>query len=311
MTQARANPAESTTAESATGGGLPRGTNLALLTGIACYVIWGGFPLFWPLLDAASPVEVLAHRMVWSCASALVVMLVVRHPWGWVKQLSGRSWLLLVAAAVVISFNWGGFIYAVNSGHVVESSLGYFINPLVSLVLGRVVFGERLDARGKVGAALAFAGVVIIAAGSWRTLWISLLLAGTFGAYGALKKSLTIPALPGLLVESGIMLVPSLIYLFVLESRGQGHWTAPNMWWLFMLGGLLTMVPLWLFAIAAKGLPLGTVGVLQYIAPTSQFLLGLFVFGQHVSAGYWAGLVVVWIGCLVYLSGMLRQTRRQ
>ena len=278
---------------------------MALVTGLSCYLLWGVFPLFWPLLSVASAVEVLAHRMIWSFTSALVILLVTRHSWGWLRDLTVRRWLLLAAAAVVISFNWGAFIYAVNSGHVVESSLGYFINPLVSMLFGRLFFGERFDARSRVGIVLAFVGVLVIAFDSWRTLWISLVLAFSFGIYGVLKKSIPIPALPGLLIESGIMLVPSLVFVGWLESRGQGHFTAPNMWWLFMAGGLITMIPLWLFAYSARGLPLSTVGVMQYIAPTMQFLLGVLFFRQQVSAEYWTGLVVVWTGCLVYASGLL------
>lgn len=291
----------------------PKATRLALVTGLSCYLLWGVFPLFWPLLAAASAVEVLAHRMIWSFASALVILLVTRHSWGWVRELTAKRWLLLGAAAVVISFNWGAFIYAVNSGHVVESSLGYFINPLVSMLFGRLFFGERFDARNRVGITLAFIGVLVIAFDSWRTLWISLVLAFSFGIYGALKKSIPMPALPGLLVESGIMLVPSLVLVGWLETHGQGHFGAPNMWWLFMAGGLITMVPLWLFAHSARGLPLGTIGVMQYIAPTMQFLLGVLLFRQPVSSEYWFGLVVVWTGCLVYASGLVgaARTRQQ
>lgn len=286
-----------------------QGTNLALATGLSCYLLWGVFPLFWPLLAAASAVEVLAHRMIWSFVSALVILLLIRHPWAWLKDLTAKRWLLLAAAAVVISFNWGGFIYAVNSGHVIESSLGYFINPLVSMLFGRIFFGERFDVRSRVGILLAFVGVLIIAFDSWRTLWISLMLALSFGIYGVLKKSIPIPALPGLLVESGIMLIPSLAFVWWVESRGQGQFTAPNMWWLFMVGGLITMIPLWLFAYSARGLPLSTIGVMQYIAPTMQFLLGVLLFRQSVSTGYWIGLIVVWVGCAVYITGLVAAAR--
>ncbi|MGA4670848.1 EamA family transporter RarD [Propionibacteriaceae bacterium Y1923] len=289
----------------------PTRPNVALLTGVACYLMWGVFPLFWPLLDEAGAVEVLAHRMIWSFVSALVILVLLRHPWGWLRELTVRKWLLLAAAAVVISFNWGGFIYAVNSGHVVESSLGYFINPLVSMLFGRVFFGERFDVRSRVGILLAFVGVMVIAFDSWRTLWISLLLAFSFGTYGALKKTITLPALPGLLVESGIMLVPCLAYVVWLEANGQGHWSHPNLWWLFIMGGLITMIPLWLFAFSARGLPLSAIGLLQYIAPTMQFLFGVLLFRQQVSAAYLGGLVIVWTGCLVYITGLVKGARER
>ena len=281
----------------------------ALAAGIGCYVLWGVFPLFWPLLGAASPVEVLAQRIVWSCVAAGLAMVVLRQSWDWLAKLRGRTLLLLVAASAVIAVNWGTFIYAVNTNHVVESSLGYFINPLVNLVLGRVLFGERLDRMGRVGAVLALIGVVVISIGNWRTLWISLLLAGSFGIYGALKKTVRIAPLPGLFVESGLMLVPSLIFLVIWEGQGRGHFVSP-LWWLFIAGGVLTMVPLWLFAVGARGLPLGTLGILQYIGPTMQFLLGLIVFGQNVSLGYWVGIVIVWLGCACYVAGMWWRARR-
>lgn len=286
-----------------------RGTDVALLTGVGCYVLWGLFPLFWPLLGRASAVEVLAHRMVWSFVAALLAILLLRQRWTWLRTMTPRRWLLLVIAALVISANWGVYIFAVNSGHVVEGSLGYFINPLVNLLFGRLFFSERLDRLGRVGAALAFVGVAVIAAGNWRTLWISLVLALSFGIYGALKKTIPIPPLPGLLVESGVMLLPALFFLVTLESSGRGHVGVPNYWWLFPVSGVVTLIPLWLFATAARGLPLGTLGVLQYIGPTIQFLLGLVVFGQRPSTVYWLGLVVVWVGCAVYLWGLRRRGR--
>ena len=147
------------------------------------------FPLFWALLAQAGPLEVLAERIVWSAVATGIALLITGAGFGWVRpSLAGGQWRALLLASVVITVNWGMFIFAVNTGHVVESSLGYFINPLVNLVLGWWLFGERLDRWGWVGALLALAGVIVISARSWHTVWISLLLAGSFGAYGAIKK---------------------------------------------------------------------------------------------------------------------------
>ncbi|WP_203568347.1 EamA family transporter RarD [Aestuariimicrobium ganziense] len=283
----------------------------ALLSGVAAYAMWGLFPLFWVLLADAGAVETLAHRIVWSLVAVAVALAVGRGSFAWVRPTLAAHGLQMMAAAALIAVNWGMFIYAVTSNHTVESSLGYFINPLVNLVLGWLVFGERLDRFGRIGALLAFVGVVVISAQSWRTVWISLVLAGSFGLYGMVKKKTSVPALQTLFLESLLLLVPSLAWLGWLAARGEGRFgTDWGLTGLFLVSGALTALPLFFFALAAKGLPLGTLGVLQYIGPTGQFLIGWLLFDQGVSLVWWIGMVVVWSGCVVYLVGMVRRQRR-
>lgn len=278
---------------------------------MAAYVFWGVFPLFWVLLDRAAPLEVLAQRILWSVVVTAIALLVTGQGWRWLRpSLAGGQWRALALASVVITVNWGMFIFAVNTGHVVESSLGYFINPLVNLVLGWWLFGERLDRWGRTGALLALVGVIVISARSWHTVWISLLLAGSFGAYGAIKKKASIPALRGLFVESSFMAPLCLVYVVGLQVAGASHFGEPRLTALFAVSGVITAIPLFLFAVAARGLPLGTLGVLQYVAPTMQFLIGVFVTHQRIDPIWWVGLPIVWLGCIVYLIGLFRQRRR-
>lgn len=283
----------------------------ALLTGVACYTLWGLFPLYWPLLKPAGALEILGCRVLFSLLFVAVVLLVLRRPWDSLWRQVVVRWRPLLAASVLIAVNWLTYIWAVNAGHVVEASLGYFINPLVNIGLGMVVFRERLSRQGVIGCALAAMGVTVVAAGNWRTVWIALALAFSFGGYGVVKKTAPLGALEGLLVESAVLAPLSLGWELHLAAAGHAHLgSSLRATLLLVLAGVLTAVPLWLFASAAPHIPLGTLGVLQYIAPTLQFLMGLFVFGQHVSTGYWLGLVLVWAGSLVYLWWAVGTTRR-
>lgn len=279
-----------------------------LIAGVGAYALWGLFPLYWPWLKPAGPFEILAHRIVWSFVFVAVVLLILRTPWGWVKSVFERAHLpRYLAMSLLIAVNWGVYILAVNSGHVVEASVGYFINPLVNVVLGMVFFGEHLGRGGRIGALLAFGGVLVLGWGSLPTLWISLLLAGSFGFYGVAKKKTTLPALQGLLVESGFLALPSAGYLVFLGLTGSlqmGHVATTDL--LMVMSGPVTVLPLWLFALAATRLPLGVVGVLQYLAPTVQLILGITLFGEKVSPAYWAGLILIWVGSVFYLTSTLR-----
>lgn len=285
----------------------------SILAGLACYLAWGLFPLFFPLLKPAGALEILSGRVVFSLFFVTIALLGTRQGWGWVREVfaSGQG-CLLGLAAVLIGGNWLTYIWAVNSNHVVEASLGYFVNPLVSIALGMVVLGERLSHAGRVGCALATVGVAVIASQAWRTVWISLALALTFGFYGLVKKRVRVTALQGLFLESAFLSPLALGWMAWLAATGTGQFTrSPRALVLLVVAGLLTAVPLWLFAIAAPGIPLGTLGILQYVGPTIQFLLGLFVFHQDVSLRFWTGLVLVWMGCTVFVAGAVGASRRR
>ncbi|QIK72645.1 EamA family transporter RarD [Propioniciclava coleopterorum] len=294
--------------------GAPRlgGEATGLLAGVGAYVIWGFFPLLFPLLKPAGPLEILAHRVLWSMAAVGIVLLLLRRPWGWVRRALGRGrlgWTL--AASLLIGGNWLTFIWAVNNNHVVESSLGYFINPLVNIVLGVFLFGERMSRGGLIGTILAGIGVVVIAWENWAGLWVSLTLAATFGLYAVVKKRATLPALEGLFLESGVLSPLALGYWTFLAATGASTFgVGAQHTGLLVLAGVLTALPLWMFAVAAPRLPLGVVGVLQYLGPTIQFLLGITVFGQVVTPSYWLGLILVWCGSAVFLWSVFNRTQR-
>lgn len=285
----------------------PISRNRALGAAVAAYLLWGFLPPFLATLKPAGPLEILAHRVVWSFALVLLALLLLRSRWDWLRTrvFTRRTILPLVAAAVLVGTNWLVYIWAVANGHVVEASLGYFINPLVNVLLGVLLFRERLSVGSRVGGGIALLGVVVISAGSWQGLWVSLALAFSFGLYGVVKKRSTLTALQGLLIESALLTPLALPYLLWLGSDGQfGSAWAISV--LLVAAGAVTALPLWFFAVAAPRLEFGVLGVLQYVAPTIQFLLGITVFGEHVSGVYWAGLICVWIGSIVYLTLTIR-----
>lgn len=281
-----------------------------MVAGVVAYLLWGVFPLYWHAVSAASALEILAHRIVWSLVSVVVVLMLLRTPRSWLRSVFNRRKLpRMAAASILIAVNWLTYIWGVNAGYVVETSLGYFINPLFNVVVGVLAFGERLGRLGRIGVALAAGGVVVIAWESWRTLWISLLLTVSFGLYGAAKKRASLPALQGLAVESGLLAPLAVAYLAWLgASGGLVFGTDAGVTTLLMVGGPVTLLPLWLFAVAAPRIPFGVVGILQYVAPTIQFLLGITFFGQHVVPSYWAGLVLVWVGSAAYLTEAVRRS---
>lgn len=279
----------------------------ALTAAVAAYVLWGFLPPFLAALQPAGMLEILAHRIVWSFVIVLAILLALRGGWGWLRTsvFTRKAMPSLVIAATMIGLNWLIYIWAVNNHHVVEASLGYFINPLVNVLFGVLLFGERLGLGARIGGAIVLAGVVVISAGSWQGLWVSLSLACSFGLYGVVKKKASLTALQGLLVESGLLAPLALPYLLWLGPAGQ-FGQAAGLTSLLVLAGAVTALPLWLFAVAAPRLPFGVLGVLQYLAPTIQFLLGITVFGEHVSVPYWIGLIGVWVGSAIYLTLTIR-----
>ncbi|GLW65880.1 protein RarD [Actinomadura rubrobrunea] len=285
-----------------------------MLYGIAAYGLWGLFPLYWPLLKPAGPVEILAHRIMWSLAAALVLCAALRH-WSWVRALTRRRVLLLSVAALVISANWGTYIYAVNTGQTIEASLGYFINPLISILLGVAVFRERLRAGQWTAVGLGAAAVAVLTADYGRLPWIALVLACSFGVYGLIKKYANTPSVESLAVETAAMFAPAFVLALVLEADGSaafGHHGLGNM--VLLAGaGVVTAIPLLLFNASATRIPLSVVGMLQYLAPVLQFLIGLLVQHEDMPASRWIGFLLVWAALVVLtVDGMSagRRTRR-
>ncbi|MER7707960.1 EamA family transporter RarD [Kitasatospora sp. NPDC097605] len=285
--------------------------------GFAAYGIWGLFPLFWPLLEPAAADDILANRMVWSLV-AVVLLLVVQRHWGWIRPLlrQPRRLAMLGAAATVISVNWGVYIWAVNAGHVVETSLGYFINPLVTIAFGVLVLKERLRAAQWVAVGIGALAVAVLTVGYGRLPWIALTLALSFATYGLLKKTVGLSGLESLAAESAFMFPFALGYLVYLQVSGRGtfgHAVSGEYGWghsgLLMLSGVITAVPLLFFGAAAVRVPLSMLGLLQYLAPVFQFLIGIAVFHESMPPARWAGFALVWAALAVLTWDALRRVR--
>ncbi len=280
------------------------------LFGAASYGLWGLFPLYWPLLDPASPWEVLAHRMVWSLlVAALLVGLTHRGPAVRRVLASKRTLGRLAAAALLLSVNWGVYIYGVDTGHVLDTSLGYFVNPIVTVLLGVVVLRERLRPVQWAGVGVATLAVVVLTAQAGRVPWIALVLACSFGAYGLLKKTVGVPAVEGFTVETMVLAPLATGYLLL---AGGGGWAAhgPGHALLLASTGLVTTIPLLLFAGAASRLPLYLLGFLQYLAPSLQFAIGVGVRHEPLPVLRVVGFVLVWVGLVVFSADLFRHRRR-
>lgn len=284
-----------------------------LLYGIGAYGMWGLVPLFWPLLKPSGAVEILAHRMVWSLAVVAIALLVVRR-WAWVRELLGqpRKIGLLVVAAVTISVNWGLYIWSVNTGHVVEASLGYFINPLVTIAIGVLLLKERLRPAQWTAVGVGLAAVLVLAIGYGQPPWISLTLAFSFATYGLVKKKVNIGGLESLAAETVILFVPALGYLLWLGASGDATFGPEGAGHAALLAatGVVTAVPLVCFGAAAIRVPLSTLGLLQYLAPVFQFLLGILYFHEAMPAERWAGFALVWTALTILTWDALRTARR-
>ena len=280
--------------------------------GLAAYGLWGVVPLFWPLVARAGSVEILAHRVVWSfLISVVLVAVTVRR--GFFRRMARRRTLILLgSAAAIVSVNWGTYIWSVNHGHVVETALGYYINPILSILLGVIVLRERLSPLQWTSVGLAVAAVAVLTIDYGTLPWIALVLAVSFATYGFIKNRLGAGAVDSLAVESALLTPFALAYLGWLELSGQasfGH----HGWGLNLLlaaTGLVTLVPLLFFASAASRLPLSTLGLLQYLAPTLQFLLGISYFGESMSPGRWVGFGLVWLALVIMTTDGLRRARR-
>ena len=285
---------------------------LGVLSGLAAYSLWGLFPLYFPLLEPAGGLEIVAHRVLWSLVFVGLLLTVRRH-WSQVRGLvsDGRRLLVLTGAALLIAVNWLVFVYGVNSGQVVETSLGYFINPLVSVLLGVVVFSERLRVLQWVAVGIAAVAVTVLTVDYGRPPWIALALAASFGLYGVMKKLVRVEAAPGLFVETALVAVPAAVVLAVLHSDGHGTFGNEGAGHALLLAscGIATAVPLLLFAAAARRIPLSTVGLLQYLTPLMQLAIGVFVYEEPMPPARLAGFVIVWVALAVFTVDSLRHAR--
>ena len=282
-----------------------------LLFGLGAYAIWGVFPGFFPLLKPAGPGEVLAHRVVWTLVFMAGLMVALRR----VSDLRGldrRTWLLLTCASAMISTNWLIYIYAVNSQHVVDAALGYYINPLVSVLIGVLVFGERLNRAQAAALLIAVAAVALLALGVGGQPMIAVGLAVSFGLYGAIKKVVRVDPRVSVTVETAIAAPFALVYLAVLYVGGHSQFAnhGPGHVGLMLLCGPVTAVPLLFFAAAAQRLPLITIGLLQYLTPSMQLTWGLVIGEEPMSATRWTGFALIWIALAIFTTDGLVRTFR-
>ncbi|ORA38798.1 EamA family transporter RarD [Mycobacterium aquaticum] len=282
-----------------------------MLYGAAAYIWWGLCPGFFLLLLPAGALEVLAHRIVWSAVFLLLVLALARRL-GDLRRLRARTWLQLLAAAALISVNWGTYIYAVTNGHVVDAALGYFINPLVSVALGVVVFRERINRWQAVALIIAVAAVAVLTAQVGAPPYIAVVLAVSFGLYGLVKKVVAADPRVSVAVETLLALPLAAGYLIALGVLGQGHFlnNGAGHAALLLLAGPVTAIPLLLFAAAAQRLPLVTLGLLFYLNPGLQMAWGVFIGHEPMPLGRWVGFALIWLALIIMTAGALGRRAR-
>jgi chloramphenicol-sensitive protein RarD len=281
--------------------------------GLGAHFLWGLMPLYWKLLHDSGAIELLSHRIVWSMVT-IVALILIRRRFAQVRAILSdprRRWAL-VAAAFLISANWAGFIWGVTNDHVVETSLGYFITPLFTVLLGVVVLHERLRPAQWVALGIAFLAVAGLAIEYGRPPWVALVLTFSFGFYGLVKKKVNTGAVEGMAIETAVVTPLALAVVVALTARGDATATAngPGYFALMVLGGPLTALPLLLFGGAATRISLTTLGLLQYLGPSLQFLLGVIVYHEAMSVMRWVGFGLVWLALVIFTGDGLLFRRR-
>ncbi|MCA1652857.1 MAG: EamA family transporter RarD [Sphingomicrobium sp.] len=283
------------------------------LLGIAAYAFWGVLPIYFKWLQVVPPVSIVAHRICWSLLILIVLVTAVR---GWSSVRSAlrqrRTMLLLTASAALIAVNWLLYVYAVNSGHILAGSLGYYLNPLANILLGRFFLKEHLSRLQWAAVGIAAAGIAVLAAGALGQLWISLILCMSFASYGFVRKIVAAEALTGLTIETALLTPLALAWLFATHQAGTPA-LAPSahIGWLLAFSGIATSVPLLLFTAAARRLPYSTIGMLQFIAPTLQFLVAVFLYGEPFTRAHAIAFSAIWIALALYVAALLAAARRE
>jgi chloramphenicol-sensitive protein RarD len=278
--------------------------NKGILYAAGAYLMWGFFPLFFKLIAVVPPLQILAHRFLWSFIFLMIVILVLKQYSKLKTSITKRILISYFFAGVILAINWGTYVYAVNSGHVLESSLGYFINPMVSVLLGVIFLKEQLRLGQWIPIGLAAAGVLYLTFIFGSIPWIALVLALSFGTYGLIKKISPLDSLPGLTLETGLIFIPAVLFLAVQETNGVGSFGHTG-WYiglLLSLSGIVTAIPLLFFSAGAKRINLTTIGILQYITPTIQFILGTLVFKEPFDINRLAGFILIWIALIIFTT---------
>ena len=279
-----------------------------LMLGFSAYLLWGFLPLYFKAIDRVGAIEIVSHRIVWSLFF-LGLLATIWSKWSGIRAAltTPRVLMTLALTAVLIGLNWLIYIYAVVSGHVLEGSLGYYLNPLVNVLLGVVLLKERLSRFQKIAVALAAVGVAILAAGAGSALWISLTLAGSFALYGYLRKVAPVDSLEGLSIETLVLFPLALGWILWVQQTGEASFLRDRSTdLLLVLGGVVTAIPLLLFTAAARRLPYSTLGFLQYVAPSLQFLLAVLVFGEPLTTAHMICFALIWAALAIFIVEGLR-----
>lgn len=282
-----------------------------LLYGLLCYTIWGLFPLYWRMIDHVDSIEILAHRMLWSGVFMVTLFIGIRHL-RLRNHIKKRSqYLMLLVTGTLITFNWGLYIWAINHGYILQSSLGYYINPLVNVLLGYVFLHERLNRAQTIALILAFAGVLYFTIDYGHFPFISLALAFSFGIYGLLKKKMGLNATAALTVETIWMMPAALIYITFIAVEGNSALNTFDWftWLLLLLAGAVTAIPLLLYGKAAERITLTALGFLQYVSPTGQFLIGIIVYREPFTTAHIVCFSLIWTGLIIFTIDTVRKIR--
>lgn len=290
-----------------------RRARIGLLCGLVAYASWGVLPVYFKALANVPPIIIVAHRIVWSLlALALLVTLVRGWPAVNAALRNRRALATLALTAGLIAVNWLLYVYAINSGHVLAGSLGYYLNPLANILLGRFFLGEALSRRQWAAVAIAGAGVAVLAAGALDTLWLSLTLCFSFATYGLLRKRVAVDSISGLTIETMILAPVAALYLAFVGFQGTALFGRTDAdVWLLIASGVISTTPLLLFTEAARRLPYATVGMLQFIAPTVQFGLAVLVYGEAFTRTHAIAFTAIWVAVALYMSGMIAARRQR
>ena len=282
-----------------------------VLLGVAGYLFWGMVPLYFALLDSVSPIEIVAHRIIWSLIVVLLVLIVGKQWRAFTSAFSRRNVIILGSAAIFLSINWLVYVYAVTTNQVVQASLGYFVNPLISVAMGVLILKEKLRKTQWIAVGIAIVAVVVLTIASGSLPWIALTLGLSFATYGLLKKFANLPSLHSLGIETAVLVPIALVILGIAIVNGSESFVldGPKITFLLIMLGPVTAIPLLAFGGASTRIPLSTLGVLQYITPIAQFFLGVFVFQEIMSTGRWIGFTLVWISLVIFTVDMYRHTR--
>jgi chloramphenicol-sensitive protein RarD len=288
-----------------------KNTKTGLLFGVTAYVLWGLFPLYWPLLEPAGALEIVGHRAVWSlvfCVIALSITKAIKPALATMRR--PKVFIKLVAATGLISVNWIVYIWATNNGHVVEASLGYYINPIIMIAIGIILLKEKMRKLQWVSVSIAALGVLVLTIDYGRLPWVALALALSWGTYGFIKKQLGLGALEGLGIETAIAAPFYLAYLTWIGVEGSGHFGSGIGLTLLLIGsGVVTAIPLLLFNGAGNRLPYTVIGLLQFITPTLQFSIGVWVRHEDMPTARWAGFLIIWVALVVLATDLVRSSR--